>query len=108
MPQPPAEGHKTMAIRLPHDVSAQLTLIAQLEGTSIAQLIRDAIDRLLAEKRDQDGLAAKAEAALAEIEAETAARRAAIEAMLNPKAAAAESPPRSPRGRGRRGSEEPE
>ena len=75
---------KTMAIRLSDEISAQLTLIAQLENTSVAELIRQAIDALLTTKREQDGLAAKAEAALAEIEAESAARRAAIQAMLKP------------------------
>jgi Arc/MetJ-type ribon-helix-helix transcriptional regulator len=75
---------KTMAIRLDDQTSAQLTLVAQLEATSVAELIRQAIERLLAEKRDQDGLQAKAEAALAEIDQDAQARRDAIQAMLRP------------------------
>ena len=103
---------KTMAIRLSDEISAQLTLIAQLENTSVAELIRQAIDALLTTKREQDGLAAKAEAALAEIEAESAARRAAIQAMLKPSgggSSATEAPTTEPpsggasgRGRSRR------
>lgn len=91
---------KTMAIRLTDEISAQLTLVAQLEATSVAELIRQAIDQLLADKRDHGDLAAKAEAALAEIDQEAQARRDAIQALLGPAAAPAEQPqPKTGRGR---------
>jgi predicted DNA-binding protein len=93
---------KTMAIRLSDETSAQLTLVAQLEGTSVAELIRQAIDQLLAEKRDQGDLAAKAEAALAEIDQEAQARRNAIEAMLRPSATEPPSKAVPKAGRGQR------
>jgi len=99
----PQAAMKTMAIRLTDEVSAQLTLVAQLEATSVAELIRQAIDQLLADKRGQGDLAAKAEAALAEIDQEAKARREAIQAMLQPAAEPTGSPSATGRSR-RRGS----
>jgi predicted DNA-binding protein len=91
---------KTMAIRLEDDVSQQLTMIAQLEATSVAELIREAIGNLIIGRRDTGALAERAEAILADIDREAAARREAIQSLLG-------SPPSAGttagRGRGRRG-----
>jgi predicted DNA-binding protein len=88
---------KTMAIRLEEDTSAQLTVLAQLEGTSVADLIRQAIERLIADKRSEGDLAGRAQAALADIDREALARKAAIETLFGspePDAAPAPSPSR--------------
>ncbi|MEW6153920.1 MAG: ribbon-helix-helix protein, CopG family [Actinomycetota bacterium] len=92
---------KTMAIRLEDDTSAQLTVLAQLEGTSVADLIRQAIERLIADKRSETGLAGRAQAVLADIDREALARKAAIETLFgSPQAAPEEAPAPSPSRRG--------
>ncbi|MHB8681295.1 MAG: ribbon-helix-helix protein, CopG family [Acidimicrobiales bacterium] len=99
----PVVTMKTMAIRLTDETNAQLTLIARLEGTSIAELLRQAIEQLLTDKMKHGDLAKKAEAALAEIDQEAEARRQAIQAMLTPQATLTElTAPKNPRPRGRR------
>src|SRR5205807_399347 len=47
---------KTMAIRLQDDVHAQLSVVAQLDGTTVAEEIRQAIEGHLARKRAEGGL----------------------------------------------------
>lgn len=78
-----------MAIRLEDDTSAQLTVLAQLEGTSVADLIRQAIEQLIAEKRSQSDLAGRAQSVLADIDREASARKAAIETLFG----SADTPP---------------
>jgi len=73
---------KTLAIRLEDDVSAQLTILAQLEATSVTDLIRTAIGELIERKKSEGNLAARADAAIAELEAEAHARRSAIQALF--------------------------
>ena len=88
---------KTMAIRLEDDTSAQLTVLAQLEGTSVADLIRQAIERLIEDKRSHADLAGRAQAVLADIDREALARKAAIETLFGspePDASPAPSPSR--------------
>lgn len=91
---------KTMAIRLEDDTSAQLTVLAQLEGTSVADLIRQAIERLVADKRSQTDLAGRAQAVLADIDREASARKAAIETLFG--SAETEPPAQLPSSTGRR------
>ena len=86
---------KTMAIRLEDDTSAQLTVLAQLEGTSVADLIRQAIERLIEDKRSQGDLAGKAQAVLADIDREASARKAAIETLFGAPEIPATPPPTS-------------
>lgn len=73
---------KTMAIRLEDETSAQLHVIAQLESSSVAEQIRAAIEMLLEAKRSSPELAKHAERITSEIEAETAARKAAITSLF--------------------------
>jgi len=75
---------KTLAIRLEDDVSAQLTILAQLEATSVTDLIRSAITELIGRKKSEGNLAARADAAIAELEADARARRLAIQALFGP------------------------
>jgi predicted DNA-binding protein len=75
-------GVKTLAIRLPDELHAQLVLIASLEGQSLTDTIRQAISELIERKRGNGDLAAQAAKALEEMEQETQARKAALQALL--------------------------
>lgn len=75
---------KTLAIRLDDEQHAQLTVLAQLEEISVTEFIRTAIDAQLQAKRSQPDLAAKAEAVLADINAEAEARRSALTGLFAP------------------------
>ncbi len=77
-------GVKTLAIRLPDELHAQLALVAQLDGISLTDAIRQAIEALIERKRGQGDLAARAAEALEEIEREATARREAIRALFGP------------------------
>lgn len=79
---------KTLGIKLDDELHARLTVLAQVEGVSLTELIRQAIERFAAEKRDEPALRAKAEEILAEMDRETAARRDAIESLLTGEKAA--------------------
>ena len=96
-------GVKTLAIRLPDELHAQLVLVASLEGESLTDTIRQAISELVERKRGGGALAAQAAKALEEMEREAQARREALQALLGP---ASEQPsadqPAAPRGRPRR------
>jgi hypothetical protein len=84
MSDPTGRGIKTLAIRLPDELHAQLVLIAGLEGLSLTDTIRQAIQDLIDRKRGDGDLARRAAEALDEIEQETAARRQALQALLGP------------------------
>lgn len=94
-------GVKTLAIRLPDELHAQLVLVARLDGVSLAEAIRQAIEMSIAHRRDTGALALQAQAALDEIDRESRARRAALEGLLGPTPAA--TAPAEPRPSGRRG-----
>lgn len=66
---------KTLAIRLENDVHMQLTLIAQLKGSTITEEIRQALAAHVAQAKASSDLVSQAETAMAEIEREAAARR---------------------------------
>ena len=97
-------GVKTLAIRLEPDLHAQLSLVAQLRGSTITDEIRTAIEAHIAAVKTAPELAGKADHVLEEIEREAAARREAIATLFGPAPEAAE-PPAAPqsRSRGRRG-----
>jgi predicted DNA-binding protein len=92
-------GVKTLAIRLPDELHAQLVLVASLEDKSLADTIRQAIEELIERKRAGGDLAAQAAKALEEIDRETAARRHALQALLGEQQAPGEesAPSRKPR-----------
>lgn len=75
-------GVKTLGIKLPDEVHAQFALIAQLEGLSLTDAIRQAIDGYIERKRGEGDLAARAAQALEEIEREAAQRRDALTALF--------------------------
>lgn len=73
---------KTLAIPLESDQHAQLSLIAQLRGTTLTEEIRSAIEAHLANARSAPELTAQADSVLADIEREALARRAAIASLF--------------------------
>jgi hypothetical protein len=104
-------GVKTLAIRLPDELHAQLVLVAQLDGVSLAEAIRQAVETSISRRREAGELADRAQAALEQIEQESAIRRTALQALLGPTSARPEQPAEAdtaakPTGR-RRGGETP-
>jgi hypothetical protein len=75
-------GVKTLGIRLPAGLHAQFALIAQLDGLSLTDAILRAVEFYVESKRSESDFAERAATALAEIEREAAARRAAIEGLF--------------------------
>mgnify|MGYP000843930079 CR=1 FL=1 len=68
---------KTMAIRLDDELHAQLSVLAQLSGTSLTDEIRQALEAHLKAKRTSPELSERAKAVSEEIEHEAQVRRAA-------------------------------
>jgi hypothetical protein len=87
-------GFKTLAIRLPDELHAQLVLVAQLDGVSLAEAIRQAVETTISRRRDDGELATRAQAALEQIEQETATRRAGLQALLGPTTSSEASRPK--------------
>lgn len=77
-------GIKTLAVRLPDELHAQLVLVAELDGVSLAEAIRSAVEATISRRRDGGELAAQAQAALEQIDRETDARRSALQSLLGP------------------------
>lgn len=75
-------GVKTLAIRLEPELHAQLSLIAQLRGSTITDEIRQAIEAHIALAKAAPELAAQSQAVLDDIEREALARRAAIATLF--------------------------
>src|SRR5215813_9070857 len=82
-------GFKTIGVKLPDEVHAQLVLIASLDGASLTDAIRQAIDFFIERRRGEGDMAARAQRALDEIEREAALRRDALSALFGPHAQAA-------------------
>jgi predicted DNA-binding protein len=82
---------KTLAIRLEPELHAQLSLIAQLKGSTITDEIRAAIEAHIAALKSQPELAARAGSVLEDIEREALARRAAIATLFGDQAAPSEA-----------------
>jgi hypothetical protein len=77
-------GVKTLGIRVPDELHAQLVLIASLEGLSLTDTIRQAIEELIERKRADGNLAAQAAKALEDMEQEAQVRKQALQALLGP------------------------
>jgi predicted DNA-binding protein len=91
-------GVKTLAIRLEPDVHAQLSLIAQLRGSTITEEIRTAIEAHISAVKASPELAGRADAVLEDIERDAAARREAIATLFGGSASPTPTP-KSGRGR---------
>lgn len=74
---------KTIAIRLEDETSELLSLVAQLEGTTQIDQIREAIASHLERKVAGGDLTARAQEALDEVEREASAKRRAIEQLVS-------------------------
>lgn len=95
-------GVKTLAIRLEPDTHAQLSLIAQLRGSTITDEIRQAIEAHIAAVKVSPDLAGRADSVLEDIEREAAARRDAIATLFGNTAEQEQQSDPPTRGRGRR------
>ncbi len=73
---------KTLAIRLDDDLHAQLSVLAQLNGSSITDEIRSAIETHLEATRANPELTRRAQAVLDDIEREAQGRKAAIATLF--------------------------
>jgi len=102
MPEPRNGGVKTLAIRLEGDLHAQLSLVAQLNGLSLTDAIRRAIEEFIERQRAEGDFATRAAAMLEEIDREAAARRQSIEALFG-KTEPSDAAGEPSKGRSRRG-----
>lgn len=89
---------KTLAIRLDDELHAQLSVVAQLSGTSLTDEIRQALEVHLEAKRSNPELTQRAKAVSEEIEHEAQARQAALTTLFG----AAEQPAESPKASSKR------
>jgi plasmid stability protein len=73
---------KTLAIRLDDELHAQLSVLAQLSGTSLTDEIRQALEAHLEAQRTNPMLSDRAKAVSDEIEHEAQVRQAAIATLF--------------------------
>lgn len=78
----PTNGAKTLGIKIPPELHAQFTLVAQLDKVNLNTAALRAVELYVATKRQEPDFAQRAAAALEEIEKEAAARRGAIEGLF--------------------------
>lgn len=88
---------KTLAIRLELGLHAQLSVVAQLQGHTITDEIRLAIEAHIDRVRSDVGLTAKADAVLEDIERDAAARREAIASLFGEQPTVPAEPTKSTR-----------
>lgn len=74
---------KTIAIRLEDETSELLSVVAQLEGTTQIDQIREAIAAHLERKVAEGDLSTRAQEVLDEVEREASAKRKAIEQLVS-------------------------
>ncbi|MBA3617992.1 MAG: hypothetical protein H0W56_00040 [Acidothermales bacterium] len=107
---PSRSSVKTLAIRLEPELHAQLSLIAQLRGSTITDEIRAALEAHIASVKATPELAAKAGGVLEDIERDALARRTAIATLFGSNDSGspetAEPPTPSSRARGRKAGSE--
>ncbi|WP_116290005.1 hypothetical protein [Frankia sp. KB5] len=77
-----AGSHKTLAVKLPPRLHAQLELISGLEDIPMGTALLRAVELYVETKRGAADFAARAAAAVAEAERQAAERRDAIQALL--------------------------
>lgn len=73
---------KTVAIKVDDDLHAQLVVVAQLEGVTLTDVIRQAVEGHIDRLRRGDGLAAKAKGFLDAIDQEAQTRKQAVESLV--------------------------
>jgi predicted transcriptional regulator len=87
---------KTLAIKLEDDTHSQLVVLAQLDGLTLADVLRQAVEQYVERQRSEGGLAARAAGVLEEIEREATARREAIQALFSTDGAPPATEPAKP------------
>ena len=75
-------GVKTLGIKVPDSLHAQFALVAQLDNISLGDAAIRAVELYVTTKKAEPDFAARAQAALEEIEREAAARRGAIQGLF--------------------------
>lgn len=109
-PQPAAgqeqQRVKTLGVRIEEGLHAQLTFLAQLQGSTIADEIRRSIEARVQAAQSDPELIARAEAVRAEIEREAQARQQAIAGLFGRIAVDGQTTPSGPVKRTGRGSGE--
>lgn len=90
-------GVKTLGIKLPSELHAQFALVAQLDELNLGDAVLRAVELYVQTKRSEPDFAARAAAALEEIEREAKSRRDAIEGLFG-----AEAAPGKPAGRSKK------
>jgi hypothetical protein len=81
MPEPKNDV-KTLGVRLRGELHAQFTLVAQLEGLSLADAVIQAVEQYVTAKQSAEDFQQRAAAVLEEIEREAQQRRTAIQSLL--------------------------
>jgi len=91
---------KTLAVRLSDELMDLLAVVSQIEGSTMVDTIREAVEIHLARKAAEGDFAEKAQAILDEIDREASARKEAIGSLFGnqPKPTTAPAKGRSRRG----------
>jgi hypothetical protein len=92
---------RTLAVRVSPDYHAQLSMVAQVDGISLTDLMMAALDSYMAQRREAPDFQAKAQKALEEAEAQMARTRAMLLGALPDEAVSTSAPGTAP-GRSRR------
>ena len=103
MPEPKGSDVRTLAVRVSPDYHAQLSMVAQVDGISLTDLMMQALDNHMAARREAPDFKAKAQEALEEAEAQMARTRAMLLGTLPEEPASTGPGAEAPAtGRGRR------
>lgn len=100
-------GYKTIGVRLADPVHAQMVLISSLEGVSLTDAIKQAIEYYIGKKKGEGDLAARAAKAAEEIERDAQARRDALSALFGTNEAETPAKPTGSTSRRRTGEAKP-
>jgi hypothetical protein len=103
MPEPKENGtQRTIAVRVSPDFHAQLSMVAQVDGVPLTDLMMTALENHVASRREADDFKAKVQEALGEAEAQMARTRAMLLGTLPEEATGESSVDQPARGRSRR------
>jgi hypothetical protein len=78
MPEPKTSDVRTLAVRVSPDFHAQLSMVAQVDGVSLTDLMMTALENHVATRREAEDFKDKVQAALAEAETQLARTKAML------------------------------
>src|SRR5690349_6939617 len=78
MPETKGNDVRTLAVRVSPDYHAQLSMVAQVDGLSLTDLMMQALDNHMAARREAPDFKAKVQQALEDAEAQMARTRAML------------------------------